>query len=227
MKRPYRKRLFIELIILGILFIMWVLIGDKSWMVSLWNFLKPVWEYIYKERMWTFPVFVGFVTLLVMIVLHIKSQKPKPSEIIPPKKPEKIGTFEVENVEQLGKVRKPFMEDLVVGKFIDITEGKAWDDIKNNEVDFSKLQPLDLAGPHRIFIIKGKPAIGKSTYMLWSLDESLRNKSWMFNKILFLNPYAYERWAEELSEYDPGKTLLIIDALRRDGDTNEDFERRC
>ena len=127
---------------------------------------------------------------------------------------------------QLGKIPKPFMEDLVVGKFFEITMGKTWDDVKN-EVDFSKLEPLDLSSPHKIFIIKGRPAIGKSTYMLWNLDESLRNESWGFNKIIFLHPDAYEQWAEELFEYDPKKTFLVIDALRRGKDTDEIFKKRC
>lgn len=60
---------------------MWISIGNKSWTVSLWNFLKPVWEYIYEERVWFFPVFATLfatsVTLLVMVILY------KPCEVIP------------------------------------------------------------------------------------------------------------------------------------------------
>lgn len=224
MKR-HRRRIFIVLI-LCILLTVWILIGDKSWTVSLENFFKPALKYIYKERTWTIPVIVTVIIGLIGALKYIiMSRKRKPSEIISPK-PKIRATFEIESIKQLGKVLKPYIENLVVGKFIEITAGKTWDDVKN-EVDFSKLDPLDLSTPHKVFIIKGKAGIGKSTYMLWSLDESLRNKSWGFNKIIFLNPDAYEQWAEELSEYDPRKTFLVIDALRRGGDTDEIFKKRC
>jgi tetratricopeptide (TPR) repeat protein/3',5'-cyclic AMP phosphodiesterase CpdA len=133
-------------------------------------------------------------------------------------------TLRVENKE-LEKVPNqiPFMENQAAGKFV---KEKAWSIVKN-ELDFSKLQPLDLTGPSRIYLIKGKPGMGKSTYLLWSLDESLRNESWPFDQIVFLHPEYYDLWAEELHDCDPERTLLVIDALRRGTDTDSRFVDRC
>ena len=117
--------------------------------------------------------------------------------------------------------KKPFVENLAVGK--EIKEKKTWSNVKE-EIDFSRLQPIDLSLQYRVFFITGKPGAGKSTYTLWSLDEYLRNKK-MFNKIIFLNPDAYEQWAEDLYKYDSRETLLVVDALRRDGDTDKIFKK--
>jgi tetratricopeptide (TPR) repeat protein len=170
---------------------------------------------------------VGVIQILIMLITYFRPPNPK-EKTLP--KPSILPFFEVKNIDQLEEVAStiPFMENPVVGKFVDITERRTWSRVKN-EVDFSKQQPLDLSSPHKIFVIKGKPGIGKSTYMLWSLDESLRNKSWIFNKIIFLNPdsNAYYMWAEMLSKYDPKQNLLVIDALKRGADTDEVFKERC
>jgi tetratricopeptide (TPR) repeat protein/UDP-2,3-diacylglucosamine pyrophosphatase LpxH len=125
------------------------------------------------------------------------------------------GTYELEIVANL----TPFMENPAAGKFI---KEKTWDDIRS-EVDFSKLQPLDLTTTSRMFIIKGKAGMGKSTYMLWSLDRSLQDASWPFRRIVFLHPEYYDLWADELYDCEPEKTLIVIDALKRGTDTDAPF----
>jgi hypothetical protein len=139
-------------------------------------------------------------------------------------------TCEVKNTKELEKVvnTKPFIEDPLLGKFIkgEAILRRSWSDIKK-EVDFSMLQPLNLSDPYRIFIITGKAGMGKTTYMLWRLDELLQSKLRPFKRIIFLNPNGYESWAEDLFKYKPEETLLVLDAPRRGGDSDEDFKKRC
>jgi tetratricopeptide (TPR) repeat protein len=138
-------------------------------------------------------------------------------------------TYEVKNAKDLEKVvnTKPFIEDPFLGKFIkgEAILRRSWSDIKK-EVDFSMLQPLNLSDPYRIFIITGKAGMGKTTYMLWRLDELLQSKLRPFKRIIFLNPNGYELWAEDLFKYKPEETLLVLDAPQR-GDGDEVFKKRC
>ena len=198
-----------------ILFSVLILLLNKSW-TDLWNF-------IYEERGGTVALLFAIMGCIVSFIALLRRSRPSQIVTIPQKKSLLLPTFEVENIKQLEEVAntKPFLENPVVGKFI--KERKTWNDIKK-EVDFSILQPLDLSDSRRIFLITGKLGIGKTTYMLWRIDELLRSKS--FKKIIFLNLNAYEHWAEELSKYESEKTLLVIDALRRRGDNDEDFKRR-
>jgi len=232
MKRKHKKRILAELIILCILFFAWFLIGDKTWIISLWNAFEKDLKYFYKEKpwiLWLITTIIAISAIIIRIILKPKERKVEPIEITLPK-PSPLPIFEVKNTKDLGEAANtiPFMENPAVGKFIEIKEKKTWSDVKK-EVDFSKLRPIDLSSQHRVFFIIGKAGAGKSTYMLCSLDKSLQNKSWLFNRIVFLNPNpeAYSQWAEALSNYDPEKTILVIDALWRGSDTHEIFKSRC
>jgi len=225
MKRKHKKRILVELIILCVLFFTWL--GDKTWIISLWNAFEEGLKYLYKEKPWFFHLIMSIIAIIIGMILKIKERKMEPSEIKLPT-PSPLPIFEVKSTKDLGEVANtiPFMENPAVGKFIEIKGKKTWSDVKK-EVDFSKIRPIDLSSQHRVFFIVGKPGAGKSTYMLWSLDKYLQNRSWFFNKIVFLNPNQYSQWAEALSDYDSKRTLLVIDALWRGSDTHEIFERRC
>jgi tetratricopeptide (TPR) repeat protein/predicted MPP superfamily phosphohydrolase len=132
-------------------------------------------------------------------------------------------TFRIDSKKLERIPNQPFMENQAAGKF---AKEKPWN-IVRNELDFSALQPLDLTGHSRIYLIKGKPGMGKSTYLLWSLDESLQKESWPFTQVVFLHPDYYDLWADELYDCDPEKTLLVIDALKRGTDTDNKFVSRC
>lgn len=135
-------------------------------------------------------------------------------------------TIEVRNRDELEKVGNltPYVENPAAGKFAKET---TW--TIGTSVDFSKLQPLDLTTPDKIFIITGKAGMGKSTYMLWSIDRFLLDSSWPFRKVVFLHPEWYEHWARDLYDCEPEETLLVIDALKRweDIDSPLGFQERC
>jgi len=135
-------------------------------------------------------------------------------------------TFTVRNTTELEQVANliPYVENLAAGKF---AEDTAWS--IGTSVDFSKLKPLDLTTQDRMFVITGEAGIGKSTYMLWSLNESLRNPSWPFRKVIFLHPEHFDLWTRDLYDCDPDRTILVIDALMRweDRDAPLGFQQRC
>jgi hypothetical protein len=198
------------------LFITWLGIGDKNQLIGFWGILKNVGEHIG----W---LIATAIALILALRRKLKS-KPTPPKFSP------LPILEIKSIKDLEQVvnTTPFVENPVVGKFIEIKEKKTWNDIKK-EIDFSKLNPVDLSSQHRFFFIIGQAGAGKSTYMLWSLDKSLQNKSWVFNRIVFLNPNpdVYSLWGVKLLDYDPKKTLLVIDALWRSGDTSDIFKDRC
>jgi len=229
MKRHCNKRIFVELIILCFLFIVWFWIGYKNQLIGFWDILRNVWKYIYEERTWTIAVFIALIALIAYLFFELKKRKVEPIESTLPKR-FPLPILEVKSIKDLGQIVNaiPFMENPAVGKFVEIKEKKTWNDVKK-EIDFSKLNPVDLSSQYRVFFIIGKAGAGKSTYMLWSLDKSLQNKSWVFNRIVFLNPNpdVYSLWGVKLLDYDSKKTLLVIDALWRPGDTSEIFIDRC
>lgn len=137
--------------------------------------------------------------------------------------------LEVKNIKDLERIADNifFLENPAAGK-VEKEKKETWHDVKK-EINF-KLPPINFADEHKVFFITGNPGVGKSTYMLWSLDKFLERKSWWKpakKKIVFLNPWAYDNWAEELAEYKPKKTLLVIDALWQQSDNNETFRNRC
>lgn len=130
---------------------------------------------------------------------------------------------DIDELKRVGNL-PPFMENPASGKF---AKDIKWD--ISTAVDFSKLPPIDLRTPHRIYIIKGKAGMGKSTYMLWSLDKCFQDPSWPFRKVVFLNPEEENPgfWASDLYNCKPEETLLVVDALKRWGDTDLGFSERC
>ena len=226
MKKKYKKILIAELIILGVLILIVL--------VKYWDTFEKPLEYLHTKKPWILWL-IGTILAVIQlvkkyftkIVQKFFTEKRFKLNRKPTRFP--LPIFEVKNTEDLEKVANavPFMENLAIGK-VKTKFKKTWNDVKR-EIDFSKFQPIDLSTQHRIFFIIGKPGAGKSTYMLWSIDESLRKSTWSFDKVVFLNPNpdAYPRWAESLSNYDPQKTLLVIDALWRASDTPEVFKSRC
>jgi len=214
MKRKDKKRIIVELIVI---------------------ILYCVDYYIYKGKTLPFigalPSPIQFISG-VLLLFHGKDIKDCIKEWRKPasSKVTSIVALEVKNTGELEVMadNRFFMENPAVGKIG--KERRTWRDVKK-EIDFSKLQPVDLSSyQHGVFFIIGKPGAGKSTYMLWSLDKFLEKKSWWRpakKKIVFLDPKAYTSWAEELTGYDSGKTLLVIDALYRLTDTDEIFRDRC
>ena len=217
MKRNHKKRIFFELIVLCFLIIYYLYTGDKNQFITFWDLLEKVGKHI------------GWIIAIVFAIILAKIRgefKGKPT--LPKYSP--LPLLEIKSIKDLGQLVNtiPFVENPVVGKFIEIKEKKTWNNVKK-EIDFSKFNPIDLSSQHRVSFIVGKAGVGKTTYMLWSLDKSLQNKSWAFNKIVFLNPNpdVYPLWGVKLLDYDPKKTLLVIDALWRSGDTSEIFKDRC
>lgn len=93
------------------------------------------------------------------------------------------------------------------------------------EVDKKIQNILDKLGPQRILFITGPPATGKSTFLLFLLDECFRKDIGHWQTIFFLNPR--EVMKKSLGKIDekikvdykdrisPEDILLVIDALHR------------
>ncbi|WP_187146136.1 tetratricopeptide repeat protein [Methanocorpusculum labreanum] len=128
---------------------------------------------------------------------------------------------------------KDFLENLPIGKFIENETDKNWDKFKE-VIDFSNIDPIDFYDDARIIFIKGRAGIGKSIYLLWSIErffennESLRQSTNKIKNIIFLNPNsdAISKWDDNLGDSDPKTTILVLDALYRDGDTSEEVKNR-
>lgn len=226
MKRLFRNGIITGLVLCILIFV-WVFRGNKGWIIMLLSFFSSTLNNIsLSDKILIILTFIILLVAIRQLYLYQKSTHTA-SELISSKK-SFVSVFEVKNIKILEKVITDlrFMENPVLGKFFNFNEKKTWQDIKK-EVDFSKLQPPDFSNYYKIFVIKGKPGIGKTTYMLWSLDELFQRKYSMFNTIIFLNPNTHEQWNEDLSHYSSESTLLAIDALRRRGDSDEDFKERC
>ncbi|MBI3584603.1 MAG: tetratricopeptide repeat protein [Nitrospinae bacterium] len=250
MKKRQSKRIVIEKIFLVLSVILFI--------TYYWEYvayiLRILWQWAYKYHkeiefikniIETAPIVFLIVFFICLVLIYMiwgkgikkaikdfnkirhKSEKSPPP--LPSKSPAIFPVDDMEDLEKIAISGYPFMENTVRGKpFGKSVETKSWSDIKK-EIDFSKLQPIDLSLPHRVFVITGKHGDGKSTYMLWNIDKHLIEKKRTFNKVVFLNHKidTCSQWADELIDCIPEKTLLVIDSLWRESDHEDDFKIRC
>jgi len=133
-----------------------------------------------------------------------------------------------------------FYELVKNGNFIEkpLKENEDWKSKKENLINFDKRlteNALNKLTSNRILLITGSQNVGKSTFLLFFLDECLGKKITDWNAIIFLNPFIKEKDLDSVlegvntliqSKYKRNNVLLAVDGLRRQ-ETDENYVNKC
>jgi len=118
-----------------------------------------------------------------------------------------------------------------------LKEEEDWNSKKENVIIFDK-KLIESASnkltTHRILLITGPPNIGKSTFLLFFIDECLKRKIIGWNGIIFLNPLIKGEELDSVLEYvgtliqsyGRDTVLLALDGLRR-RESDENYVNKC
>lgn len=140
-----------------------------------------------------------------------------------------LGTIcEVKNIDELEKVsnNSNFVEKPLAAEFRRKGKKAGWTEIRRQVLESSGFKRIDIDNSYKVIAITGKPGTGKSLYMLWNLEEALKDRRRWFKKILFLNPALDDQWTLAVSQYSTRDTLLVVDGVWRD-EPEEEFRDRC
>ncbi len=132
----------------------------------------------------------------------------------------------VENEVQLQKIIQniPFIEASIYNRDMR-SERIIWSKIRK-KLDYSSVKHFNITDDKAVYFIKGETGIGKTTYLLWYLSTLLKNSNSNYTSIAILNPDLADIWALEIINLDPLNTILVLDALKRANETNDEFLER-
>jgi len=96
---------------------------------------------------------------------------------------------------------------------------------------------LNKLKPQQILLITGAPKIGKSTLLLFFLDQCLKRKLGDWKTIFFIDPVLTIEELEDvfnqinnelkIKQFNPNEVLLAIDGLKRTEESNENYISKC
>lgn len=126
------------------------------------------------------------------------------------------------------------------GNFIEkpLKEDEDWKFKKEHLIDFDRRLTEDALNKlisNRILLITGSQNVGKSTFLLYLLDECLKRKIASWHTLIFLNPLVNEKDLDLLlervdafmqSKNERDSVLLAVDGLRR-RETDENYIDKC
>jgi tetratricopeptide (TPR) repeat protein len=133
--------------------------------------------------------------------------------------------------------RSEFLEDPLIEK--------EWENKrKENVVDFDKellLRVLEKLAKHSILLVTGQQRVGKSTLLLYFIDECLKHAISPWRAFVFLDPFIVTKKGDrrgdpldriqdiietELRQYACSEIMFVIDGLKRD-ESDRDCAEKC
>jgi len=155
--------------------------------------------------------------------------------LLPPPEFDKTALYEIKNLDAFYKVVRD--SNFLENKEEDFKAKK-----KNvfyfgdkQTVDRRLKNIIDKLGSQKILFITGPPAAGKSTFLLFFLDECLKEGIGEWQTVFFLNPHAdklkksleiIDGIIEKSNNISPEDVLLVIDSLHRKED-EETYIDKC
>jgi tetratricopeptide (TPR) repeat protein len=104
---------------------------------------------------------------------------------------------------------------------------------EESTIEYEIKEMLDILTRQKILPITGPPNVGKTTFLLFFLDECLRRNLGNWEVIFFLNPDigglqdALDQIDGLAERYGVGKVLLVIDALKRIQEDDIEYKEKC